>query len=176
MPRGIPNAAKNTPVFKPQPELHTADLKLGQAPDADIDNRGEIVVSDKPLEKVHAAALAFNEEPITIRIEPSDEENAPTVVDCWVNGKGAEVFTNGRWLEINCLPIGGVIITKRKYVEVLARSKIDRVKTDSVTDAPHENQDGYKLRRSTSAKAVFSVIHDANPKGAEWLTRLLSER
>jgi hypothetical protein len=171
--------AKNTPVFAPPKELSTADLPVGQAPEADFEHRSEIILPvDKPLQNDYLAGLAFGEEPITIRIDPSDQENSPRVVDCWVNGKGAEVMdpATGKWLELNCLPIGGVIITKRKYVEVLARSKVDRVATRQETPNPQENQDGYKLQRSTHRKAVFSVIHDPNPKGAAWLTQIMAER
>jgi hypothetical protein len=52
-------------------------------------------------------------------------------VDCWVNGKGAEVWDERtrKWMEFNFLPVGLPIITKRKYVEVLARSKSMKVNT-----------------------------------------------
>jgi hypothetical protein len=160
-------------------EIHTADLRMAEAPAANLDHRSETIVPvDKPLENDYAAALAFMEEPITIRIEPSDEENAPIVVDCWVNGKGAEVLDSltGKWMEINCLPIGGPIITKRKYVEVLARSRSDRVVANEVDNRPAPNKDGWKVERRSLRKTLFSVIHDPNPKGAEWLTRLYAER
>jgi hypothetical protein len=160
-------------------EIHTDDLRMAEAPDADFDNRSETILPvDKPLENEYAAALAFMEEPLTIRIEPSDEENAPIVVDCWVNGKGAEVLDSlsGKWMEINCLPIGGPIITKRKYVEVLARSRSDRVAAQEVNNRPDPGKDGWKVERRAVRKTLFSVIHDPNPKGAEWLTRLYAER
>ncbi len=187
MPRGIPNApkqAKNTPVTAPARETHTADLAIGQPPEVNLANagskdRGEVIVPvDKPLDKDYMEALAFAEEAITIRIERGSEEFAPLVVDCWVNGEGAEVMdpVTKKWVKLSCLPIGGVIITKRKFVEVLARSKVDRVRTVEENSRPQENEDGWKLRRTTSSKSVFSVINDPNPKGAEWLTRLMAER
>lgn len=160
--------------------LNTADLPLGQAPDIDMDGplvRGEAILPvDTPLVDEYTAALAMAEEPVTIMIEPSPEENAPIVVDCWVNGKGAEVLDprSGKWMELGCLPIGGAITTKRKYVEVIARAKIEvhRTMHDDMSAA---NPNNY-LRTSTSRKAVFSVIHDANPKSREWLTRLIADR
>lgn len=162
--------------------LNTADLPLGQAPDIVLPAtgavpRGEsIEVLDKPLDDDYTAMLAMAEDAITIIIEPGTEENAPKVVDCWVNGKGAEVQDQltGKWMEINCLPIGNPIVTKRKYVEVLARSKITNVKTQhegATVDNP-EN----RVVRNTSRKAVFSVIEDRNPRGREWLTRLIAGR
>lgn len=162
-------------------ELHTADMPIKQhdsftLPDLDqaLERDSDVeIMTEKQLMKSRMEALAFNEEPIMIRIEPSSEKNAPKCVDCWVNGKGAEVFDthDNRWYAYGALPVGKIIITRRKYVEVLARSKRDDVSTEVVgreTERP-EN----KVHRSTSQRAVFTVIDDRNPKGAEWLQRLL---
>lgn len=170
MPRGIPNVRK---------EVHTADIAIAEAPDADINARSETIIPvDKPLEADYAKDLAFMEEPIMIRIEPSDEENAPIVVDCWVNGKGAEVLDTltGKFMEINCLPIGQPIITKRKYVEVLARARTDRVTSQEETAHPDVGRDGFKVQRRSQRKNMFSVLEDKNPKGREWLNRIHAER
>lgn len=174
--------ALHHPVHAPAKEQLSADTPQTQPPDISLAfdkplQRGESIEAiDKPLQNDYLQALQMAEEPITIMIEPSQEENAPIVIDCWVNGKGAEVLDprTNRWLELNCLPIGGAVTTKRKYVEVLARAKIDgiRTKTGDMTQELPEN----KIVRNTSRKAVFSVLHDANPRGREWLTRLLSER
>lgn len=170
MPRGIPNVRR---------EVHTGDLAIAEAPDADIEQRSETIIPvDKPLEADYAEALAFMEDPITIRIEPSDEENAPIVIDCWVNGKGAEVLDTltGKFMEINCLPIGQPIITKRKYVEVLARSRTDRVTSQEETAHPDVGRDGFKVQRRSQRKNMFSVLEDKNPRGREWLNRIHAER
>lgn len=162
-----------------KPEIHTGDLATVEPPPASFEKRSETIIPvDKPLDKVYASALAFMEDEMTIRIEPSDEEHAPTVVDCWVNGKGAEVKDpiTGKWMELNCLPIGGVIITKRKYVEVLARSRSDRVVAHEENNRPENGKDGWKVDRRTQRKTLFSVIHDPSPMGHEWLTRLYAER
>lgn len=197
MPRGIPNNPANAPVrrqartqapavatagFVGKPDTNTSDIKQMQPSDiilpaSGVIPRGEqIEVLDKPLTDDYAAALAFNEEPVAIMIEPGQEENSPRVIDVWVNGKGAEVLDpqTGRWNEINCLPVGGVITTKRKYVEVLARAKLDKVSTkhDDATVANPEN----RVVRTTSRRAVFQVMNDPSPRGREWLTRLMTER
>lgn len=163
--------------------LNTADLPLGQIGDAIFKegtnervNDDTIIAVDRALEDDYTLALKMAEEPVTIMIEPSQEENAPIVVDCWVNGKGAEVLDplSGKWMELGCLPIGGAITTKRKYVEVLARAKITNIRTahDDMNVADPQN----RVIRNTSRKSVFSVIHDANPKSREWLTRLIADR
>ena len=162
--------------------LHSEDIPQQQPPEISLAfnkplERGESIEPiDKPLDDDYTVALLMAEDPITIQIEPGMEENAPRVVDCWVNGKGAEVLDpiTNKWLEINCLPIGGPITTKRKYVEVLARSKLDNVQTKT-GDMRQEHPEN-RIVRNTSRKAVFSVLHDPNPKGREWLIRLMSER
>lgn len=177
---GAPAVA--TAGFVGKSELHTEDIPQTQPKDIILPASGaiprgeQIEALDKPITDEYAAALAFNEEPVTIMIEPGQEENAPKVIDCWVNGKGAEVLDpiTGRWNEINCLPVGGIITTKRKYVEVIARAKLDKVTTKH-EDANVANPDN-RVVRTTSRKAVFTVIHDPNPKGVQWLTRLMAER
>jgi len=179
-PAAAPSQAMHHPVHAPARELHTADLRTAEPPPPDINHRSEVIVpvEQTKLTPEYIAELAFMEDPITIRIEPSDDENAPIVVDCWVQGKGAEVFDPiaKKWLELNCLPIGGIIITKRKYVEVLARSRADKVVAKEVESRPAPGTDGWKVDRRMVRKTLFSVIHDPSPKGAEWLTRLYAER
>lgn len=187
MPRKAPQPAApkaDTPTHVPPVEIrketHSEEFKDPVLPDMDGSVRGEAIVltEQQRLDKDYLAALAFAEEPVTIIIEAPDEENPPRVVDCWCNGKGAEVMdaTTGKWAELGCLPIGGEIITKRKYVEILARSRAELIRTEEVDARPKPGEDGWKLRRSLRRKASFSVIADPNPKGREWLHRLLSER
>lgn len=166
--------ASTAPIRRPRPELHTADIGIEQKPaiESREDLAAEIVAAPPDVMKAeYAAALAFNEEPVTIRIERSSEKFAPKVVDAWCNGKGAEVLVNGRWLELGYLPIGSPVTTKRKYVEILARSKVDTVAT-RVEDRDSEHPTNL-VERSTSSRAPFSVIEDRNPKGAAWLTGLV---
>jgi hypothetical protein len=158
-------------------ELHTSDLKVGQQPpiildDNPIDHENVILPVGNHLQPSYLASLAFAEEPVTIRIERSAEKFSPMVVDAWVNGKGAEAFINGKWIECGFLPVGIPVITKRKYVEVLARSKVDTVNTNVVK---HENHEDNIIDRTTHSKVPFTIIKDANPVGTEWLTKLFLE-
>lgn len=164
--------ASSNPVRRPGRELHTDDI--GHEKKSPIASRDdlidEIVVAPGQLHKDYLEALAFNEDPITIRIERSSEKFAPPVIECWVNGKGAEVLINGRWRELRFIPVGIPVTVKRKYVEVLAASKIDSIQTRVIKEQESE----YNLvDRSTSSRAPFSVLEDKNPKGAEWLTNLV---
>lgn len=131
----------------------------------------EIVTAPEVLQADYTDALRFNEEPVTIRIERTGEKNPARVVDLWCNGKGAEAIVNGRWVELGALPIGVPVTTKRKYVEILARSKVDAIET-RVENRDSERPDNL-IDRSTSSRAPFSVIEDRNPKGAAWLTNLV---
>jgi hypothetical protein len=91
-------------------------------------------------------------------------------VPCWVNGKGAEVLVNGKWVEFGYLPVSQMLTTKRKYVEVLLRSKRDSVNTNVIE---RDNEDPQNIiERSTTSTALFSIIEDRNPRGAEWATEL----
>lgn len=142
-------------------------LKDGEKPVHD----GEIVLVDKPLNKEYLDELKFQDEPVKIILNPTADENAPTSYPVWVNGKGAEVFQRDRWEEITYLPIGQPIITKRKYLEVIIRSKIDRVTTtheDATVERPIN-----RVRRATLAVHSFSILEDKNPKGAAWATEMI---
>jgi len=165
--------AENNPVRRPGREQYTGDIPIPQKPAietrADLDD--EVIVAAPNLNKDYEAALAEAEEPVTIRIERSGEKFAPKSVECWVNGKGAEAFFNGRWNEITWVPVGMQVTLKRKYVEVLARSRVDTIETN-VVERDGEDPRNF-IDRSTSSRAPFSVIEDRSPRGAEWLRNLL---
>lgn len=153
--------------------LHTSDVKIEQKdPIIDPEDRGgDIVLADERVNKDWLDDLAFNEEPVTIRIEPSAEKHAAGAHPVWVNGKGAEVFQNGGWQEIGYLPVARNLIVKRKVVAVLAGAKFDRISTE-VVEVTNENPVN-KINRFTSANVTFSVLEDRNPKGRAWLTDLI---
>lgn len=156
-------------------ELHSESLpKIEQMPpitDASSYD-GDIVIGDKVLDLDYAAELAFMEEAVTIRLQPSAERNAATSFPCWVNGRGAEVLLNGRWVEFKYLPVAHILTTKRKYLEVIVRSKVDTLSTPDM-DKSADQAEGNRLTRFTSPVASFSVIEDRNPKGAAWLSELM---
>ncbi len=174
-------AAINKPVRRAAREQHTSDTPVGQLPkivmpEDGLPDRGEAIqVVEKPLDMDYLRNLTFAEEPITIIISKNPEKFAPLTVDCWCNGKGAEVLDqNNKWVEFGWLPVGKMVTTKRKYVEILARSKLMSVQTDTgnENDAEPKNE----VIRSNSLKAQFSVIGDTSPYSGVWLQRLLSEQ
>ena len=173
--------AKNAPIRrKAAKEAHTSDTPIGQPgsikmPDEGLPERGEAVEAiTEPLQSDYTKALLFAEEPVTIIINKGQEKHAPLTVDCWCNGKGAEVWADGRWVEFGWLPVEKMVTTKRKYVEILARSKHMSIQTES--GKIDENSEKNEILRSNSLKAQFSVVGDKNPNGGMWLANLLREQ
>lgn len=156
-------------------ELNSDDLKTDQrampASAAERDEGDVIEVDLSVANTDYQAELAFMEEPVTIRLQPSSDANAVTRFVVYVNGKGAEVFRNGRWYEIAWLPVGETIVIKRKYLEVIARTKIDTIRTPAL-EALGDHPDN-RPTRFTSAVHSFSVLEDKSPRGAEWLSEII---
>jgi hypothetical protein len=184
MPR--PNQAINNPVNAPKKEIHTGDMHIEQRDtismsldpeDSPLLRSGDSISLAEPggINMAYVNEIAFNEEPIEVRIERSNEKNAPRWVPCWVNGRGAEVFRDGKWHILGALPLGIPCITRRKYIEVLALAKQDSVDTKPPTpsDILEGKNDVNDVEISTTAKYPFSVLKDNNPRGAEWLNKLM---
>jgi len=164
-PAVAPVAAKSRPVGRPRKEIHTGDMKTRDLP---VLGGNVLVHEAEPvllleatdISKDYLKELAFNEEWLTIRLERTGEKNAPKWVQFGVNG-----IT--KWLHP-----GVPVKIQRKYVEVLARSVPYDVETE-VEDATvaYPRND---IVRNARAKYPFSVIHDPNPRGAEWLTKVMA--
>jgi len=155
-------------------ELHTDNVKIEQkaeiADTAVRDRAPEVIVADNMPATDYLDELAFNEEPLTIRLEPTAEKNAASHLPVWVNGKGCELFQGGRWHEHGYVPIGMPFVTKRKYVEVMIRAKHDALHTE--VREPDSERPHNIIKRFTSAVQSLSIIEDRNPRGAAWLTEL----
>lgn len=163
-------------------EVHTADIGTTAKKDVvmGMPSASENVVLDhaEPLELVttemvskdYLAQLAFMEEPVTVSISDNSGTKHPaTHVPCFVNGKGAEILLNGKWVEFKngYIPIGPQLVMKRKYVEILVRSRSDLIETDA-DDANVEHPENRIIRRNRD-NYPLSIIHDANPRGHQWL-------
>lgn len=109
--------------------------------------------------QAYLAELAFNEEVLTIRLERSAEKNPPSLKDFSVNGAT-------EWV-----PFGQPYKIKRKFVEVIARSQPYDVQTEVVEEYGRDPMN--RVIRTSRTKFPFSVIHDPNPRGFDWLTKLL---
>lgn len=160
--------AKNNPVARQfvQPEVNNTELPkrtleaLTDDPDAD---RGEILIADaSSLASDYAAQLAFNEEVLTILIHRGREKNAPQFEHAGCNGVHMWIPVDVEWK----LP--------RKFVESLARAQPMNVNTQS-GEVDGDSLTYNRVNRNLSSLVSFSVLHDPNPRGREWLTRVMRE-
>ena len=170
--------AINAPVRRAPKEQYSSDTPITQKPNIVMNDDGStteqvIQTLEAPLIDDYAQLLAFNEEPLTIMVQARQEKNPANVIDCWVNGEGAEVFLNGRWTSMNCLPVNMPVVTKRKYVEVLLRSKVDTIST--VHDDANVERPSNQLVRVTTSNCVLSIMSDKNPNGGEWLRQMMRQ-
>jgi hypothetical protein len=132
---------------------------------------GDVVLTERTHQQDYLDELAFMEEPVTIRLEPSSDPNAATAFPVWVNGKPAEVFQRGRWFEIGYLPVGQVMVVKRKVLEIIIRAKIDTIHT-KVQEMGNDQPVNNYVQRFTSSVHSFSIIEDTNPRGPGWVQEL----
>lgn len=173
---GTSTDAIHKPVKRARRETHTDDVKPQQRPTIHLGDyeRGDetIIPIAAGLGMDYVSELAFMEQPIMIRIERSNEKFAPNTVDCWVNGKGAELFVNGKWMVCGWLPVGKPIVTRRKYVEVLLRAKPEAVSTQVIR---HNESEDNILNRFTSNKYPLAILQDNDPRGIEWANQIIAE-
>lgn len=158
-------------------ELHSDEIAVEQRAPMDMDNphdAGEIVLVDGKqmlLSRDYLDELKFMDEEVTIRLQPSIEKNAATTMPVWVNGRGAEVKVNGRFVPMVYLPTGVTFTTKRKYLEPIIRAKIDRVET-SHTEWNGDIKPDNKVASFTAPVHSWSIIGDS-PKGHEWASEMV---
>lgn len=147
----------------------TEDMEIGQPANIIIPDTGpidrepeEIIpVETAAINKDYADALQFNEQVLTIVIQPSGEENAPMVIPVWNNGEPM-------WIRV-----GMQTKIKRKFVEDLLRAKPISVQT--MHEDVGSNVVSNQVVRSARSKYPLTVIHDPSPKGYEWMTRVMAE-
>lgn len=151
-----------------QKESYTGDMEVGQVSDIIIPSEGviarepeSIAVLDKPLDTDYADAIAFGEEVLDIMLQPSSEENAPMIIDVYVNGEA-------KWV-----PVGERVSIKRKFVEVLMRSKPVSITTTHEDIGAKMIQN--RVIRNQRAKYPLSILHDPSPKSVEWQRRTMME-
>ena len=178
--------AKNNPVIvKRGREVYTGDMSVSQKESANLDDLGSadarieqstIIAPAVDNDAEFHAQLAYNEQPVTIRIERSSDKGVKHA-DCYVNGRGAELLIEGKWLSVGYMPCGVVITTKRKYVEVLMRSRPDDLNTE-IIEVPNQNPLN-RITYTTRQKYPVSIIedrHPIDPSGHAWAERIMSEQ
>jgi hypothetical protein len=163
------------PDDQPVEQLSPHDMGMGNTPFT-RPAPPDITVVEKPLTKDQAKLLAFNEEPVTIVANQGAGDNAPLFLEAWVQGKGIECwYPQFGWVEKKHIPVDTEVIVKRKYLEVLLRSKALLVST------PEDKADGSEprnliIRRSVNTHSI-TIVEDKDPPGEigyrrEWARRL----
>lgn len=150
--------------------METHDVKVGQDKPLIIPTSGDIgniqrtdqqiEVVDGPSLGDYAAELAFNEEYVEVTVHETTDKNAAMLVDVYCNGV-PQRFIRGQTQRV-----------KRKFVEVLARAKQTRIKTEVEMRG---NDPVNKIVRTTGLRYPFRVDNDRNPKGQDWLKRILMQ-
>jgi hypothetical protein len=115
--------------------------------------------SDPAFQKFTADS-AFMEEQVLIRVLPSADQNAEKIVDVYNDGR-PQRFIRGEWT-----------ISRRKYVEVLARAKPFSVATPEITDGNGDRTT--KIDINHGLRYPFEM-RDKNPIGQAWLNDILSQ-
>lgn len=170
-----PTEAKNRPAVATK-RVHTEEMKLGNEGKVAFDAQGEkqSEVHDIEIENSldtlsdKVRHLAFLEEEVTIQLAEDTNKNPETHVFCQVNGVGPGPFG------VPWIPRGVPVTIKRKYLQVLARARPVRFRNNEYVD---NNTGERKVEQiaSSAQKYPFSVIHDPNPRGVEWLTNLFRQ-
>ncbi len=106
------------------------------------------------------ALEAFMNEPVTIHVYTDGTPGSLEVITPTVNGVNQPII-RGRDQTV-----------KRKYVEVLARSKVT-VYRQEVADPSHPER--IQMVPITNLTAPFVVREDKNPKGRAWLEHILAQ-
>lgn len=161
--------------------VYSDELSVGQRNDLHIsednqtDNESGIQTVDTPLGNDHLSQLAFNEEPVKIIIHAIGE-NPENAVFVQVNGRGAEVLMNDKFVSMGgYLPCDIPVTTKRKYLEVLARAKKETINTDFGQNAS-SGEAFNTIKRRNALQHNFEVLEDKNPIGRAWLQSIISDK
>lgn len=146
-------------------ELTPDDLRMRGLPPLDLSRhrvQDTIEPVDGPVISDEVAMTAFMEEPVTVMLEHTNERyQAPIVGPFGVNGEHL-------WF-----PVGVPVKIKRKFLEVLARAQPWEVRThhqDATVERPIN-----EVLRTQRKRYPFSLIADENPKGRDWLRKVMME-
>ena len=143
-------------------EYSTHDMQTGNMPPVDLDsgaNTEDLLAVDIDLKQSELEELAFLEETMTIRLEYGSQESAVPAVSLSNNGQSVTI------------PVGVPVNIKRKFVGQLASAKTTNVQNNVVYI-----QDSVQnvVQRRSNQRFPFTVIRDPNPRGYDWLTKLMA--
>lgn len=147
--------------------LDTREQQVGQQGVVTMDpvvpelDKPDIQVIEGPRAKQKADELAFMEEPVTVKVLESNSESDGALVTIGVNGRNQNFIR------------GQDITVKRKYVEGLARAKPVGYRNEEYT--MEDGTRSFRYPKRQGLRFPFQVIRDDNPRGADWLRKILAE-
>lgn len=137
-----------------------------------------IVAREEQASQSQLEEMKFQNEAVMIYIHPQPKEHPDSCVPCFVNGRGAEVWDNRvqRWLSIGFLPVEQNVITRRQYVEVLGRARIEMV-NNQIVDLPGGHKDNV-IRKRQGSRWPFSIRMDWNKslRAQQWYRTMFAQR
>ncbi|HEY5799976.1 MAG TPA: hypothetical protein VIT92_07135 [Burkholderiaceae bacterium] len=120
-----------------------------------------VQVVDRPVDQEKMAMMAFMNEPVTIRISPTNDPTAAQIFPVGNNGQ-IEIFKRGETKTV-----------ARKFVDILASRKLT-----TFTQIRRQNAQGIMEDVQVPSSALmydFSVMHDPHPRGKDWLLSVLAQ-
>lgn len=158
---------KKTRPYNRRP-IEPMEMQVGQDNPRDMPIDGPAMITDAMIEPVDgfnwkkkAEELAFLEEFVEILVHETTDENAEQIPGFGVNGRW-QYFERGVQQSV-----------RRKYVERLARCK--RTAYTQRRERDSNGDDTMRHYPHTALKYPFSVIIDHNPRGRDWLRKILAE-
>lgn len=146
--------------------LEAQEQQVGQDGTAHFDGDELIKVQGQSLDDPNMMKkldiMKFMEEPVAVEIHEVADEQADIGFAIWVNGQ-SEVFRRGERKTV-----------KRKFVEGLARAKKTGYGNQLRVNRDTGEQE-YIYPSKTGLRYPFSVVHDANRMGADWLKAVLRQ-
>lgn len=145
------------------------ELDIEQGPSREIPAAGQLPLAERLIETVEgpgalskADQLAFMEEKLDVEVHESTDPNAEPIPIFYVNGV-PQAFIRGK-----------VQAVRRKFVEALARCKPVAYTSKEYT-SPHNGMRSIRMVPHRAPRYPFSVVHDPNPKGRDWLRQIINE-
>lgn len=153
---------RQTPVESESVEVQELESREISAT-GDVDTSvPEIEIVEGPGAMAKAEELAFMEEPVEVMVMESTDPNAEQLVQLSVNGRNQFV------------PRGIPVKMRRKFVGVLAATKQTSYTQQKRID-PRNGNVSMTMDPHTALRYPFTVISDQNPRGGDWLKKVLRE-
>lgn len=157
-------------MTKPIKNIESQDLPSGQATSQDLPTEGAIdrdgfhrpfeLVAEDGFEDL-AELERFMNEPVTVMVDKTTERNAEQVIQLLCNGT-SQFIVRGKETTI-----------KRKFLDILARAKIDGIETEEYLNP--KNEKAIRINHHPAHKYPFRVVEDCNPRGYGWLKTTMAE-